>query len=119
VLPLFVPQIRLKYLKWQRRAQNYALNSPLLLFTAMQHPELPIFAFLAAVLVLIPLSWHWKARNVATLSIIAWLFVVNFIYGVNSIIWAGNVNNPVPVWCDISMSPFFLGQGSLLNDMLL
>lgn len=68
----------------------------------MQHPELPIFAFLTAALVLVPIPWHWRARNVATLAIIFWLFVVDVIYGVNTIIWAGNVRNPVPVWCDIS-----------------
>lgn len=71
----------------------------------MQYPELPICAFLAALLVLVPFPWHWRARNVATLSVMAWLFVVNLIYGVNAIIWAGNVNNPAPVWCDISASP--------------
>lgn len=68
----------------------------------MQHPELPLFAFLTAILVLIPVPWHWRARNVATLAIIAWLFVVDVIFGVNSLVWAGNVNNPIPVWCDIS-----------------
>ena len=69
----------------------------------MQHPELPTFAFLTAALVLIPIPWHWRARNVATLAIIAWLFVVDVIFGVNSLVWAGNVNNPIPVWCDISL----------------
>ncbi|KAF8153838.1 GPCR fungal pheromone mating factor [Crassisporium funariophilum] len=65
------------------------------------HLELPIGAFTAAVLVLIPLPWHWRARNVPTLSIIAWLFISNIIYGVNSIIWANNVNIVAPIWCDI------------------
>lgn len=69
----------------------------------MLYPQLPAGAFIAAILVLIPLPWHWRARNVSTLAIIAWLFVMNIIYAVNSIIWSGNVNNPVPVWCDISV----------------
>jgi hypothetical protein len=68
----------------------------------MQYPSLPAGAFLAAVLVLIPLPWHWRARNIGTLAIIGWLFIVNMIYGINAIIWAGNVDNPAPVWCDIS-----------------
>ncbi|KAG1720062.1 pheromone A receptor-domain-containing protein [Suillus paluster] len=68
----------------------------------MQYPSLPVAAFLAAALILVPLPWHWRARNVGTLAIIAWLFVVNMIYGINSIVWAGNVNNPAPLWCDIS-----------------
>ncbi|TFY61868.1 hypothetical protein EVG20_g6898 [Dentipellis fragilis] len=65
------------------------------------HAELPVGAFLAAVAVLIPIPWHWRARNVPTLSIIAWLFVSNFIYGINTSIWAGNARILVPVWCDI------------------
>ncbi|KIY44535.1 fungal pheromone STE3G-protein-coupled receptor, partial [Fistulina hepatica ATCC 64428] len=68
----------------------------------MKYPELPLFAFLTAFLVLIPIPWHWRARNVATLSIIAWLFVVNFIYGVNALLWADNVEIKAVVWCDIA-----------------
>ncbi|KXN83187.1 Pheromone B beta 1 receptor [Leucoagaricus sp. SymC.cos] len=68
----------------------------------MRYPERPIFTFLAAVLVLIPLPWHWRARNIATVSLITWLFVVNVIYCINSIIWAGNVRNIAPAWCDIT-----------------
>jgi pheromone a factor receptor len=65
------------------------------------HIELPIGAFVSATLVLVPLPWHWRARNIPTLSIIAWLFIANIIYGVNSLIWANNVRIVVPVWCDI------------------
>ncbi|KAF8981163.1 GPCR fungal pheromone mating factor [Cyathus striatus] len=68
----------------------------------MLHPELPIFAFLAATLVLVPLLWHWRAGNVAIVSMIAWLFAVDVIYGVNAIVWADNVVDHAPVWCDIS-----------------
>ncbi|EGN92606.1 hypothetical protein SERLA73DRAFT_127332 [Serpula lacrymans var. lacrymans S7.3] len=68
----------------------------------MDYPSLPAGAFIGAVLVLIPLPWHWRARNIGTLAIIAWLFVMNMIYFVNTIVWAGNVNNPAPVWCDIT-----------------
>lgn len=64
---------------------------------------LPIGAFVAAVLVLIPLPWHWRAKNIATLSMIAWLFISNIIFAINSVIWAGNVMNVAPVWCDIGM----------------
>ena len=74
------------------------------------HAELSVGAFIATVLVLVPLPWHWRARNVATLSMIVWLFVSNVIYGVNSIIWAGSVSNSAPVWCDVGgcwpASPF-------------
>ncbi|KAJ7182532.1 Rcb2.42 [Mycena crocata] len=65
------------------------------------HPELAVGAFLASALVLVPLPWHWRARNIATLSIIAWLFVANLTLAINSIIWSNSINVVVPVWCDI------------------
>ncbi|KAJ7278849.1 GPCR fungal pheromone mating factor, partial [Mycena rebaudengoi] len=66
------------------------------------HPELALGSFLASALVLIPLPWHWRAKNIATLSIIAWLFTSNLIYAINSIIWAESIDSTrVPVWCDI------------------
>ncbi|KAF8060133.1 putative fungal pheromone GPCR, STE3-type [Lyophyllum atratum] len=65
------------------------------------HVELPMGALLAALLVLVPLPWHWRARNVPTLSIVAWLFISNVIFGVNSIVWAGNVRIVAAAWCDI------------------
>nr|CAA71964.1 pheromone receptor [Coprinopsis cinerea] len=68
----------------------------------MKYPALPVFAILGALLVLIPLPWHWRARNVATLSIIAWLFVMNVIYAVNTIVWAGSIRDVAPVYCDIA-----------------
>jgi len=68
----------------------------------MQYPQLPLIAFLSAFLVLVPLPSHWRAHNVATLALIFWLFFTNVIYGVNAIVWAGNVNDYIPVWCDIS-----------------
>ncbi|KAF9514397.1 hypothetical protein BS47DRAFT_1316884 [Hydnum rufescens UP504] len=60
------------------------------------------FASLALVLVLLPLPWHWNARNYGTLLYIAWTFVGNLVYFVNAIVWRGNLENPAPVWCDIS-----------------
>lgn len=66
------------------------------------HPEFPYVAFLAAFLVLFPLPWHWRSGNVATLSMVFWLFILNVIYGVDAIIWSDNTHIVVPVWCDIS-----------------
>jgi hypothetical protein len=68
------------------------------------HVEMPLGASVAALLVLVPLPWHWRARNIPTLSIIVWLFVSNVIFAVNSTIWSGNVDLAVPVWCDIGES---------------
>ncbi|KAG2154384.1 GPCR fungal pheromone mating factor [Suillus bovinus] len=66
------------------------------------HPEFPPVSFLAALSLLLPLPSHWRAQNVATLSIIAWLFILNVVYGVDAIIWSDNVNIVIPVWCDIT-----------------
>ncbi|ESK91513.1 putative fungal pheromone ste3-type [Moniliophthora roreri MCA 2997] len=66
------------------------------------HPEFAPVAFIAAASVLLPLPSHWRARNIATLSIISWLFVLNLIYGIDAVIWAGNADIVVPVWCDIT-----------------
>jgi len=68
----------------------------------ISRPDLPIVSFVSAALVLIPLPWHWRARNVATLSMIAWLFVMNFFRGLNSVFWADNIDIKYQVYCDIS-----------------
>jgi pheromone a factor receptor len=71
--------------------------------------ELPVVSFICTVLVLIPLPWHWRARNTATLSIIFWLTSINFTRGVNAIVWGGNIINKAPVWCDICEQIIRLG----------
>ena len=70
----------------------------------MRYPVFPVGAFFAALLVLIPLPAHWRSRNVATMSIIFWLFVMDIIDGVNTIVWDSNVRRHLFVWCDISKS---------------
>jgi hypothetical protein len=67
------------------------------------HPEFAPIALLSALSLLLPLPWHWRAGNVATLSIIAWLFISNIIYAVDAFIWGDSMDIVVPVWCDISM----------------
>lgn len=67
------------------------------------HRELPAASILAALLVLVPTPWHWRAGNVATLAMIVWLFAVNVIYAVDSLIWSHTVAKVALVWCDISM----------------
>jgi len=69
--------------------------------SAMRYPILPAGAFLAAFLVLIPACWHWRTRNVPTLSLIVWLFTLNVAYGANSLVWSNGVRDKAPVWCDI------------------
>ncbi|CAK5270867.1 unnamed protein product [Mycena citricolor] len=66
--------------------------------------EFPPVAFLAAFTLLLPLPGHWRARNVATLSIIVWLFISNLAFGIDAIVWADSLSvGPVAmVWCDIT-----------------
>ena len=70
----------------------------------MYYPQLPVGAFIAAALVLFPLPSYWRSKNVATLSLILWLFLMNLIYGLNSLVWADNASPRWLVWCDISGS---------------
>ncbi|CUA73189.1 Pheromone B beta 1 receptor [Schizophyllum commune] [Rhizoctonia solani] len=53
-------------------------------------PELTVVSFICTFLMLIPLPWHWRARNIPTLSLIFWLTAVNFPRAISTIIWAGN-----------------------------
>jgi hypothetical protein len=79
------------------------------------HPEFGPTAIISALSLLLPLPWHWRAGNVATLSIIVWLFVSNIIYAVDALVWADNIDIVIPVWCDISKS---LGVIPPFQDML-
>ncbi|KAH9943674.1 putative fungal pheromone GPCR, STE3-type [Amylocystis lapponica] len=63
---------------------------------------MPFASFLAAVVVLVPLPWHWRARNIPTLSMICWLFVVNVINVVDTIVWARDAIVRLVVWCNIT-----------------
>ncbi|CAL1697581.1 unnamed protein product [Somion occarium] len=73
----------------------------------------PAGTILAAILVLIPLPSHWRARNVATLSLIGWLFVMNLIYAVNSFVWSDNSQPRLLVWCDIT-TKLMIGASSAI-----
>jgi pheromone a factor receptor len=79
------------------------------------HPELAFGAFLASALVLVPLPWHWRARNTTTLSMLTWLFVSNITYAINAVIWSGHIDEVVPVWCDIGLSTLLLLKVALME----
>src|SRR6202034_1426131 len=67
-----------------------------------RYPELAPLGIIAAILVLIPLPRQIRARNVATIAMSLWFFEHCLIAGINAIVWAGNVNDSAPVWCEIS-----------------
>jgi len=46
--------------------------------------------------------------NIPDLAVVLWLTCYNIIHGVNALVWAGNVDIHIPVWCDIGAN--FSGQ---------
>ncbi|KAF9522218.1 GPCR fungal pheromone mating factor [Crepidotus variabilis] len=74
----------------------------MILPTDPTYPLLPVFLFLALVLCLIPLPWHIQAWNAGTCAFMVWVALWCLNGFVNALVWRGNLNNPAPVWCDIS-----------------
>lgn len=64
--------------------------------------EISVLSFISAALVLFPLPWYFRARNIAAMSIGVWLFVVNIVYAIDALRWAGPYRVPFLLWCDIS-----------------
>ncbi|KAJ7622377.1 pheromone A receptor-domain-containing protein [Roridomyces roridus] len=72
----------------------------------MFDPLYPLFStcsFLGFVLVLIPLPWHLQAWNSGTCFYIMWSALSCLNQFVNSVVWADDMINRAPVWCDISI----------------
>ena len=65
------------------------------------YPLYSVLSFLGFVVVLIPFSWHLQASNIGTCAYMFWVSFACLIEFVNSLVWAGNLDNNIPVWCDI------------------
>ncbi|KAF9061816.1 STE3-like pheromone receptor [Rhodocollybia butyracea] len=65
-------------------------------------PLYPILSFLAIAVSFIPFPWHFRARNIGTCSYMLSTGLWSLVEFINSIVWADNVNNVAPFWCDIS-----------------
>ncbi len=63
----------------------------------------PFFALAAAALVLLPLPWHIKSRNVGTLALSIWLFLGNIDNFVNSMAWWHSTSNKAAIFCELSI----------------
>ncbi|KAF9221766.1 STE3-domain-containing protein [Gyrodon lividus] len=70
---------------------------------------IPVISYISAGLVVIPLIWYLRARNIAAVAIGMWLSITNIIYAVDALIWAENSDIKALVWCDISTS-FIIGS---------
>ncbi|KAJ7034227.1 GPCR fungal pheromone mating factor [Mycena alexandri] len=66
------------------------------------YAELIPLPIIAALSLFLALPWHWRARNVATLAIIFWLFIINMIFAIDAIIWKDSFEIRAAVWCDIT-----------------
>lgn len=81
------------------------LNLPIILQMDPTYPLVPIANFLACILVLASMSkGMFQSWNVGACSFAIWVTTISFTTAVDSIIWADNVDNLAPVWCDISES---------------
>ncbi|KAK0421958.1 pheromone A receptor-domain-containing protein [Armillaria borealis] len=67
------------------------------------YPLFPIFAFFGFILPLIPLQWHLAAWNSGTCYFMIWTSLASLNQFINSIVWADNVTNWAPWWCEISI----------------
>ncbi|PVG02650.1 STE3-domain-containing protein [Serendipita vermifera] len=70
------------------------------------YPAYPIICFFTMLLVLFPVPAHWKAGNIATISLALWTFFGLLMCMVNTIVWHGNIRHPHPVWGDICQAYF-------------
>ncbi|KZT69398.1 putative fungal pheromone GPCR, STE3-type [Daedalea quercina L-15889] len=74
------------------------------------YPLFPTFAFFGFVVGLIPLPWHLQGWNAGTCIYMLWVSLASLVEFVDSIVWNANINDPAPVWCDIS-TKFLIGAG--------
>jgi len=64
-------------------------------------------------LVLTSLPFFWRERNVPALSLISWIFVMNVVYAINSVVWLRSVIVYTPVWCDNTTKVTKLQSGTI------
>ena len=62
---------------------------------------LPVVSFVCMGLLVLLAPVFVRSRNVAVISLVAWLICCNLVHGIDTILWAGNDAVHVPVWCDI------------------
>lgn len=60
------------------------------------------FSFIGFVFCCIPLRRHMQAWNIGIVLNMAWTGLACLNFFINSIIWNDNLDNPAPIWCDIS-----------------
>lgn len=70
--------------------------------TDMHDTAYTFFSGLGSVLILLPITFQWRARNTSTIFNLLWIFVIDLVVFVNSIMWWDNYRVYGLVWGDIS-----------------
>ena len=65
------------------------------------YPVYPIIGSIAMILCLLPVPAHWRAGNIATISLSMWTALGILITVIDVCVWHGNIRNPYPIWGDI------------------
>lgn len=71
----------------------------------LEHSALLAFSFLGTILILVPLLFHVRNKNVAIISLCLWLSLFNGIVFINGIVWNGVPQESSPAgkgYCDIA-----------------
>lgn len=77
------------------------------------YPLVPIANFLACILVLSSMSKNmFQSWNIGACSFAIWVIIMALIVAVDSIIWADNVDNVAPIWCDIGKRILCYSKGT-------
>nr|AER30325.1 mating pheromone receptor a1 [Sporobolomyces pararoseus] len=64
-------------------------------------PVFVVFNFLSIFFLILPSSWHLRARNTATLTYIFWCLVNVLPLAINSLVWRHRSDITAPIYCDI------------------
>lgn len=71
------------------------------------YPLVPIANVVACILVLVSLSKNlFQSWNIGACSFAIWIMIMSISVVVNAAVWANNIDNVAPVWCDISEFSF-------------
>lgn len=71
------------------------------------YPTLPIFSFIAIILMALLFPGFYRTRSIALMSLWTWVYFLNLFTCINMILWRSSVDDLAPVYCDI-------GENSLL-----
>jgi len=64
----------------------------------------PVVSFVCAAFLAVFIPVRRIRISVPNLAIVLWLAGTNIVHGINAVVWDGNVDIRVPVWCDIGTS---------------